>query len=252
VLGAALGFPTNGDQTVKTILVGGVLSLLGGVLLVPLLPVQGLMVRVLRAGAVETTDPPVFENWGDLFVDGLLAFVVQILYVLVPVFVLVVGSFAVGAGAVASGVGADPGSVDAGAGAGLGIAGGLVALVGVLSVLVAVYLLPAALANFAHEEEFTAAFNVRTVARAAFTGEYLVAAVLALVVALTLGAVAAALTVLLIGVFLSFYVQMVVFYLLGRGYGAGLGIEGDGPGPDDGTDSAGPDGRDRPEPDPLS
>jgi len=63
---AALGFETT----------GGFLGLLG-IFLVPFLFVYGYLVRVLRVViAGETETAPMFEDWGELFADGLSAFVI--------------------------------------------------------------------------------------------------------------------------------------------------------------------------------
>lgn len=50
-----------------------------------------------------------------------------------------------------------------------------------------------------------------------------------------LGIIAFLLTFLLVGVFLSFYVQVSVYYLFGRGYAKGLSLE---PGGAEGTETA--------------
>jgi hypothetical protein len=233
MLGGALSFPRQSDDWLKTTLIGGVLFVLGGLLIVPLLPVQGLFVRVLETAAEDGTEAPVFEDWVDLSVDGLLLFVVQFVYALVPIMFVVVAVFVTGAGAVVSNGGSTT------AGTGIGIVGGLLFLVSGLLGLFVAYVVPAAVANFAHRDEVAAAFDLATIREAASTSEYVVAVLLAIVVAVTLGFVAALLTVLVVGVFVTFYVQMVVYCLFGRGFRAALGIEagdsggavGDVPGP---------------------
>jgi hypothetical protein len=253
MLSDALSFPRRGDDWVKNVLIGGGLTLLGLVIpLVPLLPVQGYLVRVVRSGVREEAEPPAFEDWGDLFVDGILLSMIQLVYVLVPVLLLVVVSSVVGIGLFT----ADVAGSDAGIAA-VGLVGALSILASVVLLVVVAYLIPAAVANFAHEGEFGAAFSLSTVSRAAFTGDYLVAVLLAVVVGLVLGLVAAALTVIVVGIFLAFYVQVVTYYLFGRGFGEALGIEADEgaggsvepTGSDD--DSGGGDNR-IPDPDPLT
>lgn len=207
----------------KTILIGGVLSLIGGFIFVTVLPVQGFLVRVLRSAAEDEREPPVFDQWGDLFVDGIKVIVIQIAYLVVPMIVLLFGMFVSGIGFLSASEGAT-------GAAGIGAVGALFLLVGGLLVVLVSYLVPAALANFAYEDSFGAAFDVGTVVDAAFTTDYLVAVVLALIVSLVLGFVAFLLTFLIVGVFLSFYVQMSVFYLFGRGYAMGLDLEPGGTG----------------------
>ena len=253
MLSDALSFPRQHDDWLKTVLVGGVLTIFS-FLFIPVLPVQGYLVRVLDAGVRDAETPPVFDDWGDLFVDGVLVFVIQFAYAIIPIVVIFFGTFVLGAGALAAGGGAE------GAGTGIGLLGGLVLLVGFLLSLVAAYLIPAATANFAYEDDIGAAFDLGTIREAAFTGDYFVAVVLAVVVSIVLGFVGGALSVVLVGFFVLFYLQVVVYFLFGRGFGEGLGIDttpGDGVGGDGDTtggDDAGDDTSDDriPDPDPLT
>ena len=211
MLGDALEFPRNADDWLQTVLIGGILSALQ-FLVVPVFVVQGYSVRVLRNAATGTERPPSFTDWGDLIVDGLKLIVVELVYafvVLLPILVVV----AVSGAAFVGGRG--------------GLLAGLVGVVGVLVAvvlaLVAAYVLPAALANFAVEDSMAAAFDLSTVLAIAFTGDYAVAWVVAVVVGLVGGLVGGALTALVVGVFVLFYVQVVVFYLFGRGAGVAMG-----------------------------
>lgn len=219
MLSEALEFPRRGEDWLQTVLIGGVLSLLS-FLIIPGIIVNGYLLRVLRAGIDGDETPPTFGDWVDLLVDGILVWVVQFVYVGIPAFLLlmVAGSFALFAAAAN-----DPG------GAAAAVAGGLVALLFLLAVglllLAAVYLLPAALANFARTGEFTAAFHLRTVGRAALSADYLIAMVLVVAVSIVLGFIGGLLTIVLVGVFVLFYLQMVVYHLFGQGFAAGLGLE---------------------------
>ena len=149
---------------------------------------------------------------------------VELIYVGVPAFLLAiaVGSFTV-VTSVSSSSGATP-APSGGPGAGALVAVGVLTVLGVL-LLLAVFLLPAALANVARTGDVAAAFHLRTVARAAFTGDYLVAVVLAIAVSIVLGLVGAALSVVVVGIFVLFYLQVVVYHLFGQGFAGGLGIE---------------------------
>lgn len=221
MLSEALAFPRADDDWLKTVLIGGVLSLLG-FLIIPTIIVNGYLLRVLRAGVEGDVQPPKFEDWGDLLVDGILLWVVQFVYIGVPTFLLfiVAGSFAV--------VAAVGTSAAAGESAGA-MAGGIVALVlggsVMLLLLLASYLLPAAIANFARTGEVTAAFHLRTIAAAAFSADYFLAVVLVIAVSLVLGLIGGLLTIILVGIFVLFYLQMVVYHLFGQGFAAGLELD---------------------------
>lgn len=225
MLSDALSFPRRGDDWLPTLLVGGILTLLG-VFVLPAIVVQGYLVRVLAAAADQEETPPSFTRWGALFVDGVKLLVVNVVYGLVAVVPLVV---VLGAALVAipgDPVPVEPGTTSptppsAGFGAGLLVLVALLAVVGLLTLLVA-YVLPAALTNFAMEGRLGAAFDVRTVLAGAFTSDYAVAWLLALVVGLVGGLVGSALTVVVVGLFVLFYVQVSFYFLLGRGFAAGL------------------------------
>ena len=226
MLREALVFPRSDDDWLETVLIGGVLSLLG-VLLVPAIFVNGYLLRVMGAAVRVEENAPRFEDWGDLFVDGLLVWVVELVYVGLPTvfLVFVVGSFTL-VTSVSSSAGAGPTPWTT-AGAGLVVAVVLLAVVGIL-LLLAAFLLPAALANFARTGDVGAAFHLRTVAGAAFTGEYVIAVLLAIGVSVVLGLVGSVLSVMVVGFFVLFYLQVVVYHLFGQGFAAGLGVEADG------------------------
>jgi hypothetical protein len=227
MLSDALSFPRRGDDWLSTLLVGGILTLLG-FLILPVFVVQGYLVRVLDRAARRERTPPSFTEWGTLFVDGLKVLVVNLVYGL-PVFVLGVVVFGAaviivpGEPMVVDSVepgGAPPVPQSTGSG-GLLVFVALVALVALLGLVVS-YLLPAALANFAREDRLGAAFAFRTVLAGAFTRDYAVAWLLAMIVGLVGGLVGSALSVVVVGLFVLFYVQVVFYYLVGRGFAAGL------------------------------
>jgi hypothetical protein len=123
-------------------------------------------------------------------------FVVTIAHLFVPYVVLIAGSA--------------PGSGEAG-GSTIG------AVLGFVLVVLGGYVLPVALTNFALSDRLGAAFEVGTTLRAAFTGLYVLAVVFAVVVGGVLGVIGGLLTLLIVGTFLTFYVQVVVSYLIGSG-----------------------------------
>lgn len=220
MLSDALRYPLNGDGWLRTILVGGLLTVLS-VLVIPAFLIQGYYVRVLRGVANDDPDPPVFDDWVALFVDGLKLVVVNILVVLAVVVVLGLVGITFGGGSILAGGGAESGA----ASGILGAAG--VAAVVVVSLLIS-YVTPAMFTNFAREDSIAAAFDVSTILAGALTVEYFVAWLLALVVGIVLGAIASFLSLLLVGIFGLFYTQVVTYYLFGRGFVDGLAASGDG------------------------
>ena len=86
----------NSDEVVKTVLIGGVLSILS-FLLIPAFIVSGYLVRVLQRTMHGNNEAPVFDDWEGLLVDGPKAFAITFVYGLVSAivgFVLVGGGMA--------------------------------------------------------------------------------------------------------------------------------------------------------------
>lgn len=64
----ALSYPSNADDWLKPLLIGGSL-LLFSFFIIPAFLVQGYSIRVLRSAANNEETPPSFTEWGDLLVD---------------------------------------------------------------------------------------------------------------------------------------------------------------------------------------
>lgn len=226
MFGDAIRFPLSGDEGVKSVIIGGVLGFFS-FLLLPIFPLQGYFLRVAKTSVEGGTDAPAFDEWDELFVDGIKVFVVTIAYFIVPTVLLAVVTFlTVGiSSVVTSGVEAPPAAAS-----GLSVVGGLLVLASLLVYLVFVYIYPAGIVNMARKGDVGAAFDFGTVLSVAFTADYFVAGVLAILLALVVGVltvVLGALTFgvfLLLGVFVQFYVQVAFFYLFGRGYAKALDL----------------------------
>ena len=214
----ALRFPWQGEDKLETIVIGGVLTLLG-VVFVPILFVYGYLVRVIRLSAEDDIDaPPSFGEWGELLVEGLVGFVISLVYVAIPAIVVTVGVvlFFVPVTVVGSGAG------DAGGGAlaagGLLLAITVFVLSGVLT-LAAAYLVPAAVAAYARTGRFGAAFSPSTVRPIVTSRRYAIGWLVAVAVALL--AQIAGSTVSLTGIgailvpFLTFYGNVAGAYAIG-------------------------------------
>ncbi len=219
MLGDALNYPIKDDTSLKTILIGGLLGIFS-VLIVPIFLLQGYFLRVLDGASEGTSVAPVFDDWGELFVDGLKMFVVTLVYVFVPTVVFFGLGVVIAGGALLTG---DPGVL-----AGAGVFGLLLFFLYVVVVFLATYLLPIGLTNLAREGDIGAAFDTTVLSSVATNADYIVAVILTIVIAVVLGTIAALLTVVLIGFFVQFYVQVVALYLLGRGVGEAMGARGGG------------------------
>lgn len=216
-LEAALRYPMEHDDWMKTILIGGVLSVFS-FLLVPLLPVYGYLVRVLRHRLAGEPEPPTFGDWGELFADGLKAFVVVFVYMLVPV---IVGAVTVGGSFAAMATGTRSGAAAGMGGLALGF------LLTFVLTLVFGYVAVAALVNFAREDSLGAAFDFGTIRAVATNREYAVAWLLAAAAFFGASVVAGLLNVVpflgaIVGAFLLFYVQIAAARLWADGFSDAL------------------------------
>lgn len=213
MIAEAFTYPWREEDWLRTVGVGGLLTL-GAPLVLPALLLQGYLLRVLRSAVRGERTAPPFENWRGLLTDGARLLVVQVGYALVPAAVAAVGVGVAAAGA----FWLDRQVLEVG---GLAVAGSGGVLLGV-----AVFVLPAGMAHFARERNLRAAFDVTTVARAAFSPEYVSAFALAVVVGAVGSVAAAAATTVLLGPFVLFYVQVAVYYMFARGYVRGRDLEG--------------------------
>ncbi|WP_254280323.1 DUF4013 domain-containing protein [Haloarcula marina] len=204
----AIYYPQRGPGWLWTLVTGSLLVLVGTVTFVPLIPVQGYLLRVLRSTAEERPNPPKFTDWGDLFVDGARSIAVQVAYLFVPVLLVLFGVVA-------------PAVAPPAVGTALLVLGGF-ALVAVL------YFLPGALTRLATTDSLAAAFDIRAVAAAARRPIYVVAVVEAYVALFVVAGLGGVLVLILIGSVFAFYGQVVGYHLFARGY---AGATGDGQDP---------------------
>lgn len=217
MLEEAIRYPWKGEDNVETIAIGGILSLLG-FLIVPVFPVYGYAVRVIRdvsAGADEY--PPVFEDWEELFVDGLKAVVVALVYSLVPLAMFAVAAVAWFVPVTASAAADGPGALGA-VGFLVGVA---VTFAAVAASLALVYLVPAAVAAFARTGRLGAAFSASDLRAIGGSKPYATGWLVAVAVTLLASVAASALSMTGVGAllvpFVSFYGTVAAAYAIGEG-----------------------------------
>ncbi|WP_224447547.1 DUF4013 domain-containing protein [Haloprofundus salilacus] len=207
----SLSYPTKGDGGIARLLIGGVLLFFSW-LVVPVFLVSGYLVRTAGSVSYGDEDPPAFEDWGGLLVDGLKATVITVAYSFVPVAIVAVMLLVV-----------------LGGGSAGGNAGGLLAGVGLLGMLlvlpaalVVTYLLPAALINFAREDSLGAAFDFSTLKPVLLSQQYIVATVLVFVVSIVGGMILSFLSAILVGIVLApfyyFWLGLASQFMFGRAF----------------------------------
>ena len=215
-------YPTNADDWLKTLLIGGALTLFS-FLIVPAFPVYGYVLRVLRGGIDGTEEPPVFDDWGTLLKEGVVALVIVLVYQLIP---LLVFFLTVGGSLAAFATGSE-------VGAGVGIAGLLGGLA--LSTLLALafgYVTLIGLANYAHVGTLGSAFDFDVIRSVALDGAYAIPWLYGVGVLVAAAIVASVLGVVpfvgaIAGAFVAFCGQVAAAWVWGRGFGDATGIGGD-------------------------
>lgn len=225
MLEESLSYPTNGESGLARILIGGVLGIFS-FLLFPLFIVYGYMIQAMAAASRKEEEPPAFEDWSELLVDGLKASIVGIAYALVPIVIMFTTAGVLGAGA------------DAG-----GNAGGVLAGIGAVGFLVVVvllfglqYALPAALTNFGREGNIGAAFDFGALKPVLTSGEYVKAVVLMFGVAFIGGIAFSVFALVTLGIgylvapFFYFWLYLAGSYLFGTAFGNVVETESGGAG----------------------
>jgi hypothetical protein len=74
----------------KKVLILGILSLLS-ILIVPIFLVLGYAFRALKSTMDGSEELPEFDEWGNMFIDGLKVFVVELVYALPALIILIIG-----------------------------------------------------------------------------------------------------------------------------------------------------------------
>jgi hypothetical protein len=215
----SLTYLRESDGWVKTVALGGLLTLLG-FLVVPTILVAGYLVRVLRGTMHGDETPPAFDEWGDLAGDGLRAFAVAVGYGLVPAILLV-------ATAAMGGLATGGGRTGAVLGGGIALVGGLLALA---LGLLAAYVVPAAIANYAEQGSVRAGFAAADLRPVLASGTYATAWATGFVMVLGAAFVTAVLGAVPIigtvgGAFVSFYAIAAAYYVVGHAWGDLRGLE---------------------------
>ena len=215
MINESLTYLQESEDWIKTTLVGGVLVFLS-FLLVPMVFVYGYLTRVLRNAMHGDDAVPVFDDWGEMGVDGLKAAVIALVYGIIPGIVFSLVFF------VGGGIGAISNS-GAGQAASLLVilAGGLVALA---LGLVAAYVLPAALLNYAEKGTVGAGFAVGDLRPVVTNGTYFTGWLYAFAIGIGVGVAFFVLNLVpilgwlvsfVLGPFVSFYAGVAVAYIFG-------------------------------------
>lgn len=216
MLEEGLSYPFRGETAMGRIFIGGLLGLFS-FLIIPAFALFGYLIRVLEYSAKGKDEPPPFDNWGRLIVDGMKGGLILILYGFIPIVLVMITV------AVADTIGLS-GSI-------VGPLGGLGILVTIFAVFLLYYLAPAGLTNMVLQDRISAAFEFKTLKRPLLSFNYFAAWILPFVVAFLINIVTVLVVVFTLGFgllvvpFIQFYFQVTVFYMFGRAFGSVVDIE---------------------------
>lgn len=207
-----LSYPIQGNSWIGRMLIGGIMVFFA-FLVLPIFFFQGYLLRVLGSTIRGEPEPPAWEDWGGLFVDGLKATAVTFIYAFVPLAV-----FSVLAGALV-GLGGAAGDSGGGIIAGFGF---LTFLLFIPVLFLVYYLVPAALSNMAVEGSIGSAFDFDMLSNVVLSVDYLIAVLMPVVVGVLVNVVSFVLGITVIGYllvpFVAFYGQVAVFRMFGLAF----------------------------------
>jgi hypothetical protein len=238
----AISYPTRPPDGGRSVIVGGLLLVVATVLaataalgppwgylaalaVLPWLLVRGYHVRIVRTtiGRNHPT-PPRFDDVPRLLRDGLIAVAVSIAY-LAPGGIVLGPLLAIRASGTDLSTLLSELAVPAFVSTPLVSVAGVLAVLAVMYVLGALYVIPIAIARYAHSGRPRAAFGFGTVVAGSVTEDYIIAWAVSVVLQVFLLPVAYLLGVLVVGFFLHFIVSAGVRYCHGRGVGAALDLD---------------------------
>jgi hypothetical protein len=221
MLSKSLSYVRDSENVVTTVILGGLLVLLG-VLIVPTVTLVGYLMRVLRSSADDEDVAPEIRTGDlvDLTVEGIPGAVVGFVYFLIPTLVAAVF---VGGSIVALVAG---GSANSGGLLGLGFGGILIGgLLATVLGLVAAYVVPAALANVAESGSIGAGFDLGTLRPVLFSGAYATAWAMGVGLLLVAGLLVGVISTVtfglggILGAFVQFPALVAAYYIVGRTWG---------------------------------
>jgi hypothetical protein len=156
-------YPFHDEDWIKKVVIYGLVMFLG-IFIIPLPLLGGYGLRLLR-GVVETGEPrlPEWDDFGDLYRDGLAQIVISIVYGL-PLYILLCGAMVPLFGAPFAMATADnaPGLAVGGMIVGYGLAFGLIGLASLIGLFVS-FILYVALARYVDTGDLGSAFRFREV-----------------------------------------------------------------------------------------
>lgn len=199
-------FPSKDSEWIQKVLIGGVVTIIPIVNLIAC----GYLLKVMKGAMDSKADMPKWEDWGNLFINGLMAAIIGLIYMIIPTLILIISAGGIVAAAVS-------GKTELLIGAMAGVAGGF--LIALLLMVVLGFLIPMALSMYVKENSIGAAFRFKEVLsriKSVF-GDYLKVYIIVIALSFIL-VVLSGIPVLgfLIMIFGGFYIGAVAYNLFGK------------------------------------
>ncbi len=201
-------FPTKDSEWIMKVLIGGIIGIIPIVNFIS----YGYSVKVMKGAIGGNPGMPKWENWGDLFIKGLMAFIIELIYMIIPI--LVIG-ISVGGALMAL----FTGNFEMFAAALAGAIGGV--LIGLILMLIALLLIPMALAMYVKEDSVGAAFRIGEVISRikSVIGDYIMVYIILIILGVIIGLLRIIpILGILIMVFGSFYIMLIAYNMFGKVY----------------------------------
>ncbi len=214
-IGKAFTFVTSEDDWIKKIAIGGVLTLVNFIPIIPMMLMFGYQIRVAQ-NVIRGDDHPLpeWKDWGQLFIDGAIVWVAIFLYALPAILLTVCASLFIVVGA--GGSNGNEGSTAA-------LGGGfIVGCLAILFILALLLIVPAVFIQYARTGEFGPLFSVREVLGIARDniGDIILVMVAFIVASLLLAVVSTLLMVTICGGFIAMFAGTAWIYVaLGHMFG---------------------------------
>lgn len=200
-------FPSTDVGWVKKILIGGIL------LIIPIinLIIGGYYIKTLRGSIEGKPGLPEWDDWGDLFIKGLMVAIIGFIYMLIPLIVLFVSIGGAVTAAISSG--------DFSAASISAIVGG--SMFSMVLMLIVCLVLPMALSIYAKEDSIGAAFRIGEILSRikSVPGDYIISIIVLYALLFIVNLFA---TIPIIGwvivIFANFYITLVASKMFGEVY----------------------------------
>jgi hypothetical protein len=207
------------SQDWKKVLILGILFITS-FLIIPAFMVMGYFFRVLKGSLAGYDELPDFDEWGEMFIEGVKLFVVQFVYFLIPGIVILIGVWA----SIASISVTDAGTMT-NPSLFLGIMG-VTAIIGIILAIILGLIAIIAIANMAlNNGEFGAAFRFGEILEKISMigwGKYIIWYIVMIVIGLIGGIIAGLLNIIpILGTIIALIIVYPYLYML---YGRSLGL----------------------------